>query len=108
VLADTILDPKEGVLPYNRAFGTDQPLYYWMQRPENAFRLQRFGLGMQGTAATEPPDAIFTGACWVPRYLVSSIRKTVYSGAIEQVSTGARCLLGASWSMLVVESATRR
>ncbi|KAJ7936101.1 O-methyltransferase [Mycena leptocephala] len=64
VLADTILDPKEGVLPYNRAFGTDQPLYYWMQRPENAFRLQRFGLGMQGTAATEPPDAIFTGFDW--------------------------------------------
>jgi hypothetical protein len=107
VLADTILDPKEGVLPYNRAFDTDQPLYYWMQRPENAFRLQRFGLGMQGTAATEPPDAIFTGACRVPRYLVLSIRKTVLR-TIEQVSTGARCLLGASWSMLVVESATRR
>ncbi|KAJ7327940.1 S-adenosyl-L-methionine-dependent methyltransferase, partial [Mycena albidolilacea] len=64
VLGDTILDPKEGELPYNRAFGTDQPLYYWMQRPENALRLQRFGLGMQGTAATEAPDAIFTGFDW--------------------------------------------
>ncbi|KAF7341723.1 hypothetical protein MSAN_02070800 [Mycena sanguinolenta] len=41
VLGDTILDPKEGVLPYNRAFGTDQPLYYWMQRPENRLRMQR-------------------------------------------------------------------
>ncbi|KAJ7246897.1 O-methyltransferase [Mycena haematopus] len=64
VLADTILDPKEGVLPYNLAFNTDQPLYYWMQRPENRLRMQRFGLGMQGTAATESPEAIFNGFEW--------------------------------------------
>ncbi|KAK6980977.1 O-methyltransferase-domain-containing protein [Favolaschia claudopus] len=64
VLGDTLLDPKEGELPYNRAFNTDQALYYWMQRPENALRLQRFGLGMAGTAGTEPVDAIFTGFDW--------------------------------------------
>ncbi|KAF8182513.1 O-methyltransferase [Mycena galopus ATCC 62051] len=63
-LTDTLLDQKEGVLPYHRGLGTDQPLYYWMQRPENLLRLQRFGLGMQGTAATESPDAIFTGFDW--------------------------------------------
>ncbi|KAF7303957.1 hypothetical protein MIND_00626400 [Mycena indigotica] len=63
-LADTILEPKEGQLPYNKAFGTDLPLYYYMQKPENLYRLQRFGLGMQGTAATESPDAIFTGFEW--------------------------------------------
>nr|GAT61031.1 predicted protein [Mycena chlorophos] len=63
-LADTVLEPKEGQLPYNKAFGTDVPLYYYMQRPENLYRLQRFGLGMQGTAATEAPDAIFTGFEW--------------------------------------------
>ncbi|KAJ7054305.1 O-methyltransferase [Mycena amicta] len=63
-LADTILEPKEGVLPYNKAFDTDLPLYYYMQKPENLYRLQRFGLGMQGTAATEAPDAIFTGFEW--------------------------------------------
>ncbi|KAJ6607792.1 O-methyltransferase [Mycena sp. CBHHK59/15] len=64
VLTDTILDPKEGIVPYNRAFGTDQPMYYWIQRPENAYRLKRFGLGMQGTAATEPPNTIFQGFDW--------------------------------------------
>ncbi|KAJ7191645.1 S-adenosyl-L-methionine-dependent methyltransferase [Mycena pura] len=63
-LTDTILEPKEGVLPYNKAFETDQPLYYYMQRPENAYRLQRFGLGMQGSAAAEAPDTIFTGFDW--------------------------------------------
>ncbi|KAF7341601.1 hypothetical protein MSAN_02057400 [Mycena sanguinolenta] len=64
-LGDTILDPKEGVLQFNRALGTDQPFYYWLQRPENRLRMQRFGIGMQGTAATEPPDLIFTGALLV-------------------------------------------
>ncbi|KAJ7175152.1 O-methyltransferase [Mycena crocata] len=64
MLTDNILDPKEGLVPFNRAFGTDIPMYYWIQRPENGLRLQRFALGMQGTAATESPDTIFTGYDW--------------------------------------------
>ncbi|KAJ7208244.1 O-methyltransferase [Mycena pura] len=65
VLAETLLDPKEGVLPYNKAFGTDEPLFYnWMQRPENAYRRQRFGIGMQGTDVGEAPGAIFAGFDW--------------------------------------------
>jgi hypothetical protein len=34
-------------------------MYYWVQRPENAYKRKRFGLGMQGTAASEPPDTIY-------------------------------------------------
>ncbi|KAJ7084536.1 O-methyltransferase [Mycena belliarum] len=63
-LADTLLDPRAGELPYNRAFGTEEPLYRALQRPEHAYRLKRFGLGMAGTTATEPPDTIFRGYDW--------------------------------------------
>ncbi|KAF7358366.1 hypothetical protein MVEN_00886600 [Mycena venus] len=62
VLADTILDPKEGVLPYNRAFGTDQSLFYWMQRPENALRLQRFGLGFDWSALPDGSVLVDVGS----------------------------------------------
>ncbi|KAF7304096.1 hypothetical protein MIND_00641100 [Mycena indigotica] len=51
-LTATILDPKPNVYPYNRAFNTDLPMYYFLQRPENAYRLKRFALGMQGTETT--------------------------------------------------------
>ncbi|KAJ6564901.1 S-adenosyl-L-methionine-dependent methyltransferase, partial [Mycena vulgaris] len=61
-LADTIMAPKAGIVPYNRAFNTDQPMYYWLQRSENAYKLKRFGLGMKGTASSEPADTIFQGA----------------------------------------------
>ncbi|KAJ7128402.1 hypothetical protein C8R44DRAFT_873128 [Mycena epipterygia] len=64
VLTETILEPEEGMVPYNHVFGTKEPLYYWLQRPENAYRRSRFGLGMKGTAATEPPDSIFRGFDW--------------------------------------------
>ncbi|KAK7002289.1 O-methyltransferase-domain-containing protein [Favolaschia claudopus] len=63
-LTETLLDPKEGELPFNRAFGTDQLMFDWLHRPENSWRLQRFGLGMAGTAATEAKDAMFTGFEW--------------------------------------------
>ncbi|KAJ7744186.1 O-methyltransferase [Mycena metata] len=63
-LMETIKDPKEGEVPFNRAFSTTVPMYYWIQRPENAYRRQRFGLGMQGTAAAEPSDTIFQGFDW--------------------------------------------
>ncbi|KAJ7153303.1 O-methyltransferase [Mycena filopes] len=62
-LVDTMLNPKEGEIPYNRAFGTPVPMYYWIQEPENAYRRKRFGLGMQGTAAAEA-DTIFQGFDW--------------------------------------------
>ncbi|KAJ7911049.1 O-methyltransferase [Mycena leptocephala] len=63
-LTDTILTPKEGIVPYNRAFDSTEPMYHWIQRPENVYKLRRFGLGMQGTAASEPSDTIFQGFDW--------------------------------------------
>ncbi|KAJ7174961.1 O-methyltransferase [Mycena crocata] len=63
-LTDTILNPEEGVVPYNRAFDTKEALYYFFQRPENLSKLKRFGLAMQGTAASEPPGTIFQGFDW--------------------------------------------
>ncbi|KAJ7982955.1 S-adenosyl-L-methionine-dependent methyltransferase, partial [Mycena polygramma] len=63
-LLDTTLSPQESIVPYNRAFGTTEPFYLWIQRPENASRLKRFGLGMQGTAVSEGQDTIFQGFDW--------------------------------------------
>ncbi|KAJ6458222.1 S-adenosyl-L-methionine-dependent methyltransferase [Mycena sanguinolenta] len=64
MLADTMLDPKEGALAFNRAFRTDQSYFEWLHRPENSYQLTRFGLGMRGTAATESTDTLFTGFDW--------------------------------------------
>ncbi|KAK6974529.1 O-methyltransferase-domain-containing protein [Favolaschia claudopus] len=63
-LTETLLDRKEGEIPFNRAFGTDQVMFDWLHQPDNAWRLQRFGLGMAGTATTESNDALFTGFEW--------------------------------------------
>ncbi|KAF7331265.1 Methyltransf-2 domain-containing protein [Mycena kentingensis (nom. inval.)] len=52
-LTPTILKPEPGVLPYNRAFGTDLPMYFYLQKPENLYRLKRFGLGMMSTERAE-------------------------------------------------------
>ncbi|KAJ6607721.1 O-methyltransferase [Mycena sp. CBHHK59/15] len=63
-LTDTMMEPKENIVPYNRAFGTDEPMFHWVHRPENLYKLTRFAAGMHGTAATEPPDTIFQGFDW--------------------------------------------
>ncbi|KAJ7167796.1 O-methyltransferase [Mycena filopes] len=64
LLAETMLESKEKRLPFSRAFDTDTGFYYWLQRPENAYKLQRFGLSMQGTTTMDPVDAIYTGFDW--------------------------------------------
>ncbi|KAJ6572134.1 O-methyltransferase [Mycena capillaripes] len=65
-LADTILEPKHGVrdLPYTRAFGTHELFYYWLERPENAYKRERFGIGLRQSLTMESPDAIFQGFDW--------------------------------------------
>ncbi|KAJ6583239.1 hypothetical protein B0H10DRAFT_2097642 [Mycena sp. CBHHK59/15] len=60
-LTDSLLNPSEKRLPYNLACATDEPLFTWMQCPENHYNLSRFAVAMQGTAATEPPELIFQG-----------------------------------------------
>ncbi|KAF7304095.1 hypothetical protein MIND_00641000 [Mycena indigotica] len=51
-LTTTILNAQPNVYPYNRAFDTDLPMFYFFQRPENAYKLKRFALGMQGIQTT--------------------------------------------------------
>ncbi|KAJ7208208.1 S-adenosyl-L-methionine-dependent methyltransferase [Mycena pura] len=65
-LAETILEPRHGVrdLPYTRAFNTHELFYYWLERPENAYRRERFGIGMRQSLTMEAPDAIFQGFDW--------------------------------------------
>lgn len=60
-LADTISSATEK-LPFNVALGTDDPLFKWMQRPENRHHVKRFATAMKGTAQAEPADLIFQGA----------------------------------------------
>ncbi|KAJ6586721.1 O-methyltransferase [Mycena sp. CBHHK59/15] len=50
--------------PLMRAFGLDEPMFNWLKRPENRHRINRFALGMHGTAASEPPGLIFEGFDW--------------------------------------------
>ncbi|KAF7349749.1 hypothetical protein MSAN_01701900 [Mycena sanguinolenta] len=64
MLADTMLDPKEGELGFNRAYGISGSLWDWLHRPDNVYEMQRFDLGMRGTAATESTDAIHKGFNW--------------------------------------------
>jgi hypothetical protein len=55
------LNPTRRQLPYNLAFGTDEPLFKVMQRPENSYNRKRFAVAMRGTAALDPPDLILQG-----------------------------------------------
>jgi hypothetical protein len=56
------LNPNKPI-PFNIAYQTEQMMFNWFQRPENSYNVSRFAVAMQGTAATEPADLIFQGAC---------------------------------------------
>ncbi|KAJ7113840.1 O-methyltransferase [Mycena epipterygia] len=60
-LADSLINPN-GKIPFNLAYKTEEPLFTWMQKPENSYNVSRFAVAMQGTAATEPTELIFQGA----------------------------------------------
>ncbi|KAF7349729.1 hypothetical protein MSAN_01699700 [Mycena sanguinolenta] len=64
MLADTMLHPKEGELPFNRAYRTSESIWDWLHRPENVYQMQRFAIGMQGSIALESTDAIHKGFDW--------------------------------------------
>ncbi|KAJ7748947.1 S-adenosyl-L-methionine-dependent methyltransferase [Mycena metata] len=63
-LMDAISTPQDGIVPFNLAFGTTEPLYYWMELPENAATREHFGLAMQGTVAGGDPESLFHGFDW--------------------------------------------
>ncbi|KAF7349748.1 hypothetical protein MSAN_01701700 [Mycena sanguinolenta] len=64
MLADTMLDPKENELAFNRAYGTTGSFFDWTHRPENVYQMQRFDIAMRGAAALESTDAIHKGFNW--------------------------------------------
>lgn len=47
--------------PFNLAFQTSLGIFPWFELPENAQRLQRFGLGMEGGKAMFNPKAVLQG-----------------------------------------------
>lgn len=66
-LTDMLLDPKLAnsdeptQTPFNLAFQTSLGIFPWFELPENAQRLQRFGLGMEGGKAMFNPKAVLQG-----------------------------------------------
>ncbi|KAF7349728.1 hypothetical protein MSAN_01699600 [Mycena sanguinolenta] len=64
MLADTMLHPKEGELPFNRAYSTTESFFDWLHRPENVSQMQRFDIGMRGSTTLEPTDPIHKGFNW--------------------------------------------
>ncbi|KAK6981651.1 O-methyltransferase-domain-containing protein [Favolaschia claudopus] len=61
-LAESLRTP--GLLPFNLAYNTTEPMFEWMERPENSYHVNRFAVAMEGTAAMEQEDAIFRGFDW--------------------------------------------
>ncbi|KAJ7512285.1 O-methyltransferase-domain-containing protein, partial [Mycena galericulata] len=60
-LLDVIVDPSDGLsnesnrTAFNRAFKTDLPFFEWLDQPEQARRLARFGIAMDGGARMVDP-----------------------------------------------------
>ncbi|KAJ7612050.1 S-adenosyl-L-methionine-dependent methyltransferase [Mycena polygramma] len=50
--------------PFARAMGRPETLWQYYERPEEQFRLHRFGIGMQGIEALQPADAILRAFKW--------------------------------------------
>ncbi|KAJ7269517.1 S-adenosyl-L-methionine-dependent methyltransferase [Mycena rebaudengoi] len=50
--------------PFARAMGRSETLWNFYERPEEAFRHHRFGIGMQGIQALQPADAILSAYDW--------------------------------------------
>ncbi|KAJ7067487.1 S-adenosyl-L-methionine-dependent methyltransferase [Mycena amicta] len=67
---ETLADPKTRnsgdptASPFARAMGQAETLWTHFERPEQKFRAHRFGIGMQGVQALQPPDAILKAYDW--------------------------------------------
>ncbi|KAJ6555654.1 S-adenosyl-L-methionine-dependent methyltransferase [Mycena vulgaris] len=67
---ETLADPATvhsgdpSASPFARALGSGEEMWKFYQRPEEEFRRHRFGIGMQGIEALQPPDAILNAYPW--------------------------------------------
>ncbi|KAI0318584.1 S-adenosyl-L-methionine-dependent methyltransferase [Amylostereum chailletii] len=68
-LPEVLLDPKTSKsdepseTAFGKAFNFNGPIWEWFELPENAFKLTRFGLGMEGSKHAFP-NAILEGFDW--------------------------------------------
>ncbi|CAK5276426.1 unnamed protein product [Mycena citricolor] len=67
---ETLEDPKTvrsgdpTASPFARAMGRAETLWQYYERPEQKWRQDRFGIGMQGIQALQPPDAVVQAYKW--------------------------------------------
>jgi len=47
--------------PMMLAFGSDEGVWSWFERPFNTHRLRRFGVAMEGVNSTQPSGALLKG-----------------------------------------------
>lgn len=62
---------------FNKAHNTSLPLFPWFELPENARRLNRFTIGMQGTQNMASPSVILEGE--LPEYIRQSVLRCMLS-----------------------------
>ncbi|KAJ7473016.1 S-adenosyl-L-methionine-dependent methyltransferase [Mycena galericulata] len=91
-LLDVIVDPSDGLsnepnrTAFNQAFKTDLPFFEWLDQPQQARRLARFGIAMDGGARMVDPGLILRGLNW-QTYPEGSLIVDVGGGI------GSRCVL---------------
>ncbi|RDX43035.1 O-methyltransferase [Lentinus brumalis] len=60
-LTEWLISPRHGTdyaTPFNYAYQTDENIYAWLERPENAFRLKQVGRGMSAGRAAEGSTSV--------------------------------------------------
>lgn len=68
-LTEAILDPattnssEPTEAPFNRGHNTDASFFSWLENPENAHKLSRYAVGMNGLKNMSVPGAVFQGTC---------------------------------------------
>ncbi|KAJ7760696.1 S-adenosyl-L-methionine-dependent methyltransferase [Mycena maculata] len=59
-----VLSNDPNTTAFNRAFKTDLPFFEWLNRPEQARRMARFAVAMDGVRVSSSPNAILKGFGW--------------------------------------------
>lgn len=49
------------VTAFQKAFNTDLTIWEFFEKPEQTYRRDRFGIGMQGVAAFQPAETVLEG-----------------------------------------------
>lgn len=100
-LEDALFDPKIAKsydpteTAFNLAFNTKLSAWQWLETPENAHRLTRFGLAMRGARQATSPDAILDGR-WrrAPRLITYATNLPTLRVWLEELGArrpGRRC-----------------